>query len=110
MQKINKLGRITQVELSLGGRYDSELGLLVTMGAAQYNGQPDSAWSVTSFDGVRHNYMRGDEELVAYLVNYLGHILQKAEVTKLSDLVSKPVICEFEQGELISWRLWDKTV
>jgi hypothetical protein len=110
VHKHHKLGRITSVEIALGGKYNSELGLLITMGAAQHNGQTDSAWSVVSFDGVRHNYMRGDEELVAYLVNYLGHLLLKADVTKVSDLVNKPVLCEFEEGELTSWRLWDRTV
>ena len=30
---MHKLGRITSVEIALGGRYNSELGLLVSMGA-----------------------------------------------------------------------------
>jgi hypothetical protein len=110
MYKQHKLGRITSAEIALGGRYNSELGLLVTMGALQHNGQPNSEWSVTSFDGVRHNYMRGDEELVAYLVNYLGHLMLKAEVTKISELLHKPVLCTFEEEQLTSWKLWDRTV
>lgn len=110
MLRQHKLGRIITAEISLGGRYNHELGLLITVGAAQHNGQDNSSWVSTSFDGVRHNYMRGDEETVAYLVNYLGHILQKAEVTKVSELVHKPVLCEFEGDKLVSWKLWDRTV
>lgn len=110
MHNQHKLGRIISAELSLGGPYNSEIGLLVTLGASQHNGQDNSSWVSTSFDGVRHNYMRGDEETVAYLVNYLGHLLQKAEITKVSELVHKPVLCEFEDGKLKSWTLWGHTV
>lgn len=110
MYKQHKLGRIISAEISIGGRYNSELGLLVTMGAAQHNGQEDSGWVATSFDGVRHNYARGEEEDVALLVNYLAHILTRAEVGKISELVNKPVLCEFEEGSMVSWRIWDQTV
>jgi hypothetical protein len=110
MIKQHKLGRITSADVSLGGKYNSELGLLVHMGAAQHNGQPDSAWTAISFDGVSHSYMIGEEKLVAYLVSYISHILQKADVTKINELVNKPVLCEFEEGILVSWKLWGHTI
>lgn len=110
MRKQNKLGRIISAEISLGGRYNSELGLLVTMGASQHNGQESSSWLTTSFDSVSHNYVKGEEETVALLVNYLGHILVKAEIQAVSELVNKPVICEFDGDKLSSWSIWDKTV
>ena len=50
----HKLGRIFSVDLGFGGRYNSEYGLLVTMGASQYNGKPDSAWETSDFIGVSH--------------------------------------------------------
>jgi hypothetical protein len=110
MIKQHKLGRIITAEISLGGPYNSELGLLITLGASQHNGQDNSGWASTSFDGVRHTYMDGEEQTVAYLVNFLGHLLQKAEVTTINDLVHKPVLCEFEGDKLISWKLWGHTV
>jgi hypothetical protein len=110
MHRQHKLGRIITAEISLGGPYNSELGLLVTLGASQHNGQESSSWVSTSFDGVRHNYMRGDEETVASLVYYLGHILQKADVTKINELVHKPVMCEFEGDNLVSWTVWGHTI
>lgn len=110
MSKQHKLGRILTAEIAFGGRYNSELGLLITVGASQHNGQPDSGWSAASFDGVRHNYARGEEDEVALLVIYLAHILTKADVNKISDLVNKPVLCEFEEGSMTSWKIWDQTV
>lgn len=110
MPNQHKLGRITAVDVSLGGRYNSELGLLVSMGAGQHNGQADSAWSVVSFIGVPHHYKEGEGNDCAFMISYLAHILNQADVTRLSDLVNKPVLCEFEEGELTSWNLWTRTV
>jgi len=110
VHKVHKLGRIISVEISLGGRYNSELGLLLTMGAGQHNGQLDSSWTVTSFDSVPHHFMSKDEGNVAFLVSFLAHLMNKADVTKISELVNKPVLCEFKEGELTSWSLWDQTV
>jgi hypothetical protein len=107
---MHKLGRIIKADVVLGGRYNSELGLRLTMGAAQHNGQPDSAWEITTFDGVPHTYDIGDEEFPAFLVRYLGHVLVRAEVESVQALVSKPVLCEFQEGELISWEIWDRVV
>lgn len=107
---VHKLGRITAVEIALGGRYNSELGLLVSMGAAQHNGQADSAWSVESFTGVPHHYQEGSVNASAFMISYLAHLLNQADINKISDLLNKPVLCEFEEGELISWNLWTRTV
>ena len=107
---MHKLGRITAVDITLGGRYDSELGLLVTMGASQHNGQTDSAWSTVSFTGVNHSYQEGYIHESAFMISYLAHLLNQAGITKISDLINKPVLCEFEEGELISWNLWTRTV
>lgn len=107
---MHKLGRITSVEISLGGRYNSELGLLVSMGAAQHNGQADSAWSTVSFIGVRHHYQEGSVNESAFMISYLAYLLNQADVTKISELVNKPVLCEFEEDELVSWNLWTRTI
>jgi hypothetical protein len=107
---VHKLGRITAVEIAIGGPYNSELGLLVSMGADQHNGQVNSAWSVESFTGVPHHYQEGSVNASAFLISYLAYILNQAHVTNISELLNKPVLCEFEEGELISWNLWTRTV
>jgi hypothetical protein len=104
---LHKLGRIISAEVSLGGRYNSEMGLLIIMGASQHNGEENSNWLVTSFDSVPHKYNEGRNGI---LISYIADILLTAEVTAVSELVSKPVICEFEKASLTSWRIWDQTV
>lgn len=104
---MHKLGRIVSAEISLGGRYNSELGLLLIMGASQHNGEEDSQWLVTSFDSIPHMYTADRDGI---LISYIADVLLAAEVTKVSELVNKPVICKFEKGLLTSWSIWDRTV
>lgn len=100
----SKVGRITDAQICIGGRYDSELGLRVDFAAERHNGQEDSAWQASSFESIPYAFNPQGQATV--LVSYLGDLLTSANIKSVRDLTGKPVICTFESsGRLYSWCL-----
>ena len=105
---VTKLGRILSIDFGLGGPYNSEFGLSVSMGADVWNGQPNSKWLVNDFVGASHITPKGS---VIILINSMVvGLLLDANVERLSELVNKPVLCTFNKEELESWSIWKHIV
>lgn len=100
---VHKLGRIVCADVILGGKYNSEIGISITMGASKHNGQDDSAWEVECFESFG-SAIPNNSHVSVYDVFDLFHA---ANVTKLSELVGKPVVCLFKEGMLQKWKLLD---
>lgn len=99
---ITKLGRILEVDITLGGTYNHEMQLVLVLGADTWNGQPDSKWFVKAIEILGYAQL-GDCSSMS--LSKLVPLLHSANVTRLSELVSKPVLCSFNNETLHSWRL-----
>ena len=105
---VKKLGRILSIEVGLGGKYNTEYGIHVSLGADMHNGQVDSAWKVDEFIGDSH--IKPNPSAIILINTMFVGLLIDADATKMSELKGKPVVCIFKDGELDTWHILRTTV
>jgi len=102
------LGKIESCYIGIGGYQDCQLGFFVTLTSGS-SGVSDSrvAWDperIKCSKNARWTEQDRSGEFAAIL-RYVSRLMDDAGVSKVSDLVGKPVSIKFRDRGLVSWRI-----
>ena len=108
-----RFGKITNVYLGIGGYQDYEFGVYFDLGG---DGWGCSSWMGTWSPGLR-KHKPGDQwdesnrdETFSKLCRHIDELLNQAKVTKLDQLIGKPIIATFDGNLLKRWRLLTEVI
>lgn len=94
--------KITRAEIGLGGRYNSEYGLSIFF---DRQGTPTKIFVGTRLFSEIEPHLDEAMDIIRDSVNVVK-LLELAEVTYVSELVGKPIMCTFsDSGEVTSWSI-----